>query len=144
MKDFDEGRIAPASDRTFRIGGETFVRKATVRPEALLGWDGITPESKSTETLKVVDQLISDFVTEPAKWRELRQREEDPVSLQDMMKIVEWLIAGVTGFPTTAPSPSGPGSVPIPVGANSTAISPSPVSIPTPSLSGDFSGPPTS
>lgn len=144
MKNFDEGRIAPASDRTFQIGGEQFIRRATVRPEVLLGWDRITPESKSAETLEVVDQLIADFVTEPDKWRTIRQREDEAVSLQDMMAITEWLVSTATSFPTTAPSPSGAGSEAPKDGANSTAPSPWPESIPTPSLSGDFSGPPTS
>lgn len=113
MKDFDEARRARAEqDREFTIGGERFVMRAGVRPEALTAYEQLQPGTGSAKTLSVIDELVMAFV-EPeddasGRWTRLRERDADPVTLQDLQQLVEWLVEGQTGRPTVPPSPSTP------------------------------------
>lgn len=107
MKDFDVERAERAQvDRTFKLGGETFTRKATVRPEATEPWEGVTAVSTQTETLAAIDATIRNMI-EPgdkneahARWKKLRQREEDAVSLGDLIELITWLVEEQTARPT--------------------------------------------
>lgn len=115
-KNFDEARQARAeADRSFVIGGETFVRKVGVRPEVIAAYDAIDAEGSPSETLNSIDSVILDMVedTDDAhkRYRALRERAEDPITLADLTDLVAWLIEEETGrTPTRQPSssPAGP------------------------------------
>lgn len=115
-RDFDQERAErAAADRRFRIGGETFVRKASVRPEVLVKYETMTITANGTDTLKMIDECVIDLI-EPdddaaGRWTAIREREEDPISLLDIQELAQWLIEGLTNRPTERPSRStrGPG-----------------------------------
>lgn len=116
MKDFDQVREERRqADRSFKIGGETFVRKVGVRPEVLAEYEKLEETTAATETLELIDGIVVDLIEDADgghdRYRALRQREEDPLSLADMQEMVQWLVEEETGRPTQPPSPStrGPG-----------------------------------
>jgi hypothetical protein len=117
MKNFDEQRserLSRAEDeRTFVIGGEPFLVRAAVRPEATEPWEDIEPGLSHGETLANCDQTILNLI-EPAgdaheRWRNLRAREDDPVTLQDMLELIPWMIGTAAGRPTEPPESSSDG-----------------------------------
>ena len=126
MKNFDEKRKARMErDRTFQIGGETFVMRVGLRPEVLIPWEQLTEETSATEVLNILDSIVLDFL-EPhedahQRYLDLRQRTEDPVTLTDLQELVEWLIAEQTGRPTGQQSGSTPSAPTPPTGL--TAVS---------------------
>ncbi|HXJ30194.1 MAG TPA: hypothetical protein VNG35_06125 [Gemmatimonadales bacterium] len=152
MKNFDHDRqrraTRPASERTFVLGGETFMLRARVPANVMTQLDEITSGQVSPgRVLDIVTGVVTDMVEPPGgeKWRELvaRGAEEDPLTLADVIDVVQWLIENETNIPTSEPSPSGDGSVnPVP-GAPLTDASPSPALTPTNSPVDVFSGQPT-
>lgn len=127
MKDFDvERQFRSDQDRDFKIGGEVFRAKASVRPEVLVPFDEIGEETTSTETLAIIDELVVNML-EPnddseARYRALRERADDAVSLDDLQELAKYLVEVQTGGrPTEQPgdSSAGPGNT----GTNSTDIS---------------------
>lgn len=126
MHNFDEGREArKQADRTFQIGGEVFVRKVGVRPEVIAAYESLNDSENATETLALIDSVVCDMIDDAGqalaegdrikkigakghdRYRKLREREVDPLSLADMTSLVEWLIETETGrVPTQQPSPS--------------------------------------
>ena len=147
MHNFDTKRAerSQAEPRSFQIGGETFIRKHSVRPEVMTAWEAVTPETPASETLQIVDDLIGEFLIGDghSRWRQLRERYDDPITLEDMMEVVAWLVSEETGFPTTEPSPSSNGSDGPTTGGSSTDGSPSLEATPIPSHLGGSFGPPT-
>lgn len=131
MKNFDEVREARKSaDRTFQIGGELFVRKVGVKPEVIAAYDQINMGMGATETLNMIDEVVLDMIEDGgaavvdgdsittvgadghARYRAIRERDEDVISLADMQDLVAWLIEEETSrTPTQLPSPSPPGPV---------------------------------
>lgn len=114
MKDFDEARDERKSaDRAFRFGGETFVMKATVRPEVMVGYESINTDTDALVALSIIDDMVISFIEggEDAerRYRAVRAREEDAISMDDLNALVEWLISEQTGRPTSAPSASSGG-----------------------------------
>lgn len=118
MKDFDaarEERNDPAVDRTFRIGGELFEYRSSVRPEDLVAYDELTLSTPAGEVLRVADETIKVFLKDDdnrERWDALRARTEDPITGRDINDLTVWLIQMQTGRPTPAPSPSGDGRAP--------------------------------
>lgn len=126
MQNFDEAReAAKVADRTFQIGGEVFVRKVGVRPEVIAAYESLDEQTGATETLALIDQVVIDMLDDAGqtlaegdeikkvgadghkRYRKLRERETDPLSLGDMTSLIEWLIETETGrVPTQQPSPS--------------------------------------
>lgn len=114
MKDFDERRRERAArDRGFTLGGEQFVMKPGVRPEILVAYEGIPPEATPEQKIGVLDGVIIGFLEDEAeatvRWTRARAIEDNPVTLQDMQDLIEWLIEQQTGRPTGQPSVSSPG-----------------------------------
>lgn len=132
MKNFDQdlGRTnRREADRMFQIGGETFTRKASVRPEVLTEFEDMDAGHPAADALRIIDDLIVELL-EPhdnaaARWHALREREEDALSAEDMQSLVEWLIGEMTGRPTSKPSSSTSSPATLPPGTPSTAASPS-------------------
>ena len=136
MKDFDEARRARAErDRSFKLGGETFVMKTGVRPETLTEYSNLQADAPAEEALKVIDDLIVSLIedTDDAaeRYRAVRANDNDPVTLEDLQALVEWLVEEQTNRRPTRPlSPSSSDSVR--TGIPSTDVSSSPVERPEP------------
>lgn len=119
MKNFDEAREARLKeDRSFQIGGEVFVRKVGIRPEALAPYENLATDTPATEALATIDMIVLDMIEDGgegqdacARYKAVRAREENPITLGDMTDLVEWLVESATGRPTSPPSGStrGPG-----------------------------------
>jgi hypothetical protein len=132
VKNFDEQRSTLSEEeRTFQIGGETFLARAKVRPEALAQWDGISGDMPALDILKASDETILALMDQRdnahARYTALREREDDPLSLDDLVDLGQWLVEVVTGRPTeplsgSTTSPSTPGTTP--TGAPSSPESP--------------------
>lgn len=119
MQNFDENKQA---EREFQVGGEKF-RWRYVRPETLAllarqlhsdngGGAADVADDGSTPTLRHLDEQVMVFLdSDEAKerWRNLRLREEDPVTSGQLQDIVIWLVEQQSVRPTETPSPSAPG-----------------------------------
>lgn len=133
MKDFDEEfPDVPSEQRTFRIRGETFVRRDGVKPEAIIRWEETDLKAlSSTEALKIADETVLDFIEDTdgghARYRALRERAENPLTLSRVNALVTWLWEQETRRPTEAPSAST--DSPEPNGTESTGTSSSPVAL---------------
>lgn len=111
MKNFDEQRaLRVQEDRGFQIGGEQFIRRASVRPEATEPWENVNLETSHRDTLASLDETVTNLI-EPGekneahkRWMKLRTREEDAITLGDLLELMQWLVAEQTGRPTEPPS----------------------------------------
>lgn len=83
--------------------------------------DGIAAQIESLD--KTVIAMLEGAESEE-RWRLLRARTDDPLTLGDLAKVVAWLTAGETARPTGEPGASSPGLVP--TGPSSTGASDSP------------------
>lgn len=112
MKDFDEARAERMQrDRSFKIGGETFTRRLAVRPEAMEEFARMRRDEAELAGFEIFDRTFYAFV-EPEgheRWKQLREREDDPLNYADIMEVCGWLVAEETGRPTRALSLSTPG-----------------------------------
>jgi len=112
VKDFDVLRKQrEAQDRMFQIGGETFVRRASVRPEAVEPWEsvGSNPDITSGDVIARMDETVINLI-EPGpkgeahkRWKALRAREDDAVNLGDMIDVITWLVEEQSARPTQSP-----------------------------------------
>lgn len=136
MKNFDEQRaLRLKADRGFQIGGEQFVRRASVRPEAVEPWErvGSDPDLTSKDVLGAMDETIINLIEPGTKgeahrrWVKLRGREADAINLGDLIDLVTWLIEEQAQRPTLPSSNSSP--EPGTTGTPSTDGSSSPVSL---------------
>ncbi len=116
MKNFDEARAAKRAsedDRTFQLGGETFVALPSVHPDVLAAYDKIKPETSITETMEVVDEVIIQLIDprddSAGRYTSIRANKTDPLSVDDLLELVKWLMAQQTGRPTGQSSDSGSG-----------------------------------
>ena len=110
MKDFDELK---AAERTFLVGGETF-KWCDVRPEVLTGFSADSTNGDDADaTWRLMDAQILLFIEpdEHERWQTLRARDEQPVTVRQLVAILNWLMEEQTARPTETPSPSdaGPG-----------------------------------
>ena len=109
MKNFDE--MLP-TDREFTVGGETYHWR-DVRPEVLTSFEPSTNGSEPDENAawRLMDDQILLFIAkeEADRWRELRARDDNPVTIAQLNAILLWLMEEQTGRPTVPPSPSAAG-----------------------------------
>lgn len=108
MKNFDE---MLATDREFTVGGETFHWR-DVRPEVLTSFEpSENGKDDDNAAWRLMDDQILLFLAkdEADKWRELRARDDNPVTIAQLNAILLWLMEEQTGRPTVQPSPSDSG-----------------------------------
>lgn len=137
MKNFDVARqarsIRSRDERSFVLGGLTFVRRPSVPAEVMVDLDEISSGTSAGRVLEIVSGVIAEMCEAPAaeQWAALRERkaDSDPLTLADVIAVVQWLIAEETEIPTSEPSPSGDGSLTPARGDGSTATAPSEASI---------------
>lgn len=135
MKDFDAvrtARIGSDEERSFKILGEVFIAKASVKPEVLTKYENLEEAEGAQTTLEIIDELVLSMIQDgaegeeaEARYRAIRAREDDPIALADLQNIVEWLVERQTGRPTGKPGNSSAGRGR--TGGRSTADSSSPV-----------------
>lgn len=92
-----------AEDHTFKVRGETFTW-TEVQPEVL---DKFTPNGKAkTVGWKDIDDQILTFLVpeDHERWKKLRARKENPVSIAQVGAILEDLWKAQTDRPTKASS----------------------------------------
>jgi hypothetical protein len=126
----------PEEERTFVIGGETFVYRPSVPPEGYKRWSAMTggefilrdaqgkpvldpasntPISTLTEddALAILDETVISFL-EPQyeeAWRRVRAADApNPLTLDDIRALIRWLFEEQTGRPTGRSSDSSNGS----------------------------------
>jgi hypothetical protein len=101
-------------DRSFVVRGETF-GFLDVAPEVLSGFDvsenGTKGEADENAVWKIMDAQIMLFLNESdqKRWKELRSRKEEPVTIAQLTAILTWLMEEQTGRPTEQPSASASG-----------------------------------
>jgi hypothetical protein len=107
VKNFDE---MLATDREFTVGGETFHWR-DVRPEVLTSFEPSENGSDANAAWRLMDDQILLFIAadEADRWRELRARDDSPVTIAQLNAILLWLMEEQTGRPTVPPSPSAVG-----------------------------------
>lgn len=117
-----------APNRTFKIGGETFTWAPSARPEALTVLTTIRPGKRNKdgtyvldaedepvdrgtplhESVEIIDSIITDLIEDTdnahERWASLRTRTKDPITLEDMQELVQWLISQVANRTPTQPS----------------------------------------
>lgn len=116
MHDFDPDREKRyEEDRQFKIGGEVFTHRPTVRPERMAAYEDMGAEATATNAVEIIDALIlawidtTDDPTAHDRYRALREREEDPIGGGDLSDVVKWLYRQSTRRPTRAPVSSEDG-----------------------------------
>ena len=109
-RDFDD--LLP-SDRTFKIRGESF-EFIDVSPEVIQAWTDSTNGQPDKTVWQQQDEQIMVFLKteDRARWKELRKRKENPITIGQQNAVLTWLFEAATGIPTSpaSPSPSGPGN----------------------------------
>lgn len=109
-KDFDE-LLAP--DHTFIVRGVTFTWRE-VRPEVLSAMGQALTQVNDDDAdagWSAIDDQILLFLdpSDHEKWKELRAREENPVTIKQINAILDYLIGEQSDRPTQTPSPSASG-----------------------------------
>jgi hypothetical protein len=124
VKTFDDDRRSwSVEDRTFVLGGETFVARAEIRPEVLADFEDETIRVPEEErSLKLVlaandkaflamveggDDLSAGSARE--RYLALRQRIDEPLDLDRIAAATAWLFERHSGRPTVPSLPSGDG-----------------------------------
>jgi hypothetical protein len=106
-RDFDD---LLSKDHKFTVRGETFAYKE-VRPEILTAFEPSTNGKGEDDVWALMDEQILLFLedSEHERWKTLRAREKDPVTIAQINAILTWLMEEQTGRPTQTPSPSASG-----------------------------------
>jgi glycosidase len=104
-KNFDD---LLSKDRSFIVRGETFTFH-DVKPEVLSSFKA----NGKSDPWQLIDAQINLFLSESdqKRWKELRSRDAEPVTIAQMNDLLTWLLEEQTDRPTNPPSPSvsGPG-----------------------------------
>lgn len=110
MHDFDveraEGKVTDRAEREFMLGGQVFVHKVAVRPEAMTEWEDMPDDVTAADALLITDKTVLAFIEDDgdahARYRAVRENEDDPLTVTDIGKVLVWLIGKATGRPTGA------------------------------------------
>ena len=107
MKDFND---LLANDRQFKVQDQSFTWR-DVRPEILTEFETGVNGDDPNAVWDLMDRQILLFIDteQHARWKELRAREDAPVTIGQMNAILTWLMEEQTGRPTEQPSPSASG-----------------------------------
>ncbi len=119
MKNFDtdrKKRQRTKEQRTFQVCGETFVMKKAIRPEALAAFDDLTEDASLRESMEIIDGMFLTLIEKDddaeARYRAVREQEDDPLSIDDIREMIDWMVEESSGRPTGSPSVSTGGREP--------------------------------
>ena len=108
MKDFDE---LLSSDHEFKVRDQVFTFN-DVRPEIL---STFSVNGKEEDVWAVLDAQVLMFLDEDGqkRWKELRARDENPVTIAQIQGILQYLMEQQTGrpFEQLQDSEAGPGVI---------------------------------
>lgn len=117
-------RLKPASERSFRLNGKTFVHRVAVPPEDVAEFRAFEAVDGDNKLAEVLDLTMSRCLepSSAADWVIARaQRSENPITLYDMLDVVVWVVGQVGSRPTVPSEESSTSSTQS--GAESTAPS---------------------
>lgn len=98
-----------SEDRTFIVRGQTFTWR-DVRPEVLTTLGQTNGDNPDDIWASQDEQILNFLVPEDhERWKNLRARDEDPVTISQFNAILEYLVGQQTDRPTPTPSPSATG-----------------------------------
>lgn len=121
MKDFDEGQRARQEERQREFGekpflfrGETFHARANVRYGVIKSVAGIAEAADGNTVFSVIEDAVLSLI-EPAdgaaeRFRAVCASDLFPVTFEDLVELLNWLIEEQTGRPPTPPASSSNGS----------------------------------
>jgi hypothetical protein len=106
-RNFDE---LLSNEKTFVVRGETFTF-TDVRPEVLTSLGQIDENGDPNAVWKAQDDQIMKFLVpeDHERWKNLRERNENPITMAQFNAILEYLVESQTDRPTQTPSPSASG-----------------------------------
>jgi len=114
MQNFDVERDARLEgERTFVIGGETFTYKPAVAPEALVAWADMNADTPEADAIRIMDETVVAFLEagQEEKWATVRNPAlSNPLTANDILGVIKWLVEEQTSRPTMPSSASSPGS----------------------------------
>ena len=128
MIDLDLERAENAArDRRFKVCGEVFAIRASIRPEAVASYYELTVETPVLEALPLLDATVKAMIEDGdgeagRRWDELRARDEDALSLADLWRVVAACFEALTARPTTGSNGSSPTPGDPPSGTFSTVV----------------------
>jgi hypothetical protein len=95
-----------SKDRSFIVRGETFTYH-DVKPEVLSAFKA----NGKMGPWDLIDAQINLFLSDSdrKRWKELRARDAEPVTIGQMNALLTWLLETQTDRPTNPPSPSASG-----------------------------------
>jgi hypothetical protein len=98
-----------SGDKTFIVRGQTFTWR-DVRPEVLTTLGQINGDEPDAIWAAQDDQILNFLVPEDhERWKNLRAREDEPITIRQFNAILEYLVEQQTDRPTQTPSPSASG-----------------------------------
>lgn len=120
-------------DLSFVLGGETFTMHY-VKPEIMAAWEDEDEVETAAETIVEADQKVKLFLIpgDQERYDKLREREENPVTSQQLNALLRWMVEVQTGRPTRPLSDSEPG----PGSTEATSTESSAEGVPTPAPRG--------
>ncbi len=103
MKDFD-AEYGDAGDQGFTVKGESFRVNPGVHPSVIQAYEEAEFSTRA-DVLRAMDVAIGAFLADDdarARWKALRERKDDPVTLGHMRAIMSYLYEVESELPTTA------------------------------------------
>lgn len=114
MRDFDaerEDRFGN-QDRKFKIAGELFEIRPSVKPEVIFDIIDVPREGNPRDTVDLADETIKAGLLDEemrSRWDRIRDEADPPISGQEIAEISQWCIEVWGARPTVAPPASQPG-----------------------------------
>lgn len=107
----DEKRTGRDATHAFLFGGEKFTARVHVRPDIRAEWEAGREGENSVEALAATDKMILAFLVpdDRDRYTKLRDRDDSPVTLDDVWMLVKHLFEVAGGRPTKVSSPSSSG-----------------------------------
>lgn len=114
-KNFDQARSErrkTREERTFTLGGETFVCKPAIKPEWLAPYEDMSEETPLFEVLTIADNLFLHAI-EPndgaqERYQAIRSNEDDPIDFEDLREVLAWIMEIASSRPTGPRDASSP------------------------------------
>jgi hypothetical protein len=125
QRERQDQRARELGDRTFTLRGETFTFIANARFDVLRKVSELGQDTDGAQIITVLEEAVLDMIEDTdgghARFRDVCQQTDFPVTFTDLNEIATWLIEKQVNRPTRAPSSSTDGREA--TGTNSTGTS---------------------